>query len=589
MNPSDRHTPARALGKVLNINGIKCVALKGADTRLQAKPGIYVITGKTRDGLFCYIGLATVLGFRPFEHIDQEPAHSVNERMANFKREYAPDKESRKKCISVLCIETHNYTGMDADQRRHYRRDREVFHWEIAKSIFGDARMLNGGKPRLEPLIYKGITIRQRLPNGGIIDWESARQFRQLTQIAQSTLADALDNKNGKLYGFRIEIVPSVEHPYDPKKHKPEDYKPAPGQRGSAATPFRQHLTNGDIIDWESGRQFCKMAKVAPSNLRIALETGELFGFRVEIIPAVEHPYDPKKHTPETYQPAFGLRAGEAKPIRQNLPNGGIIDWENFGQFAKMTKISHSTLKDALENKNGRLYEFRVEYTPAVEYPYDAKKHKPEDYQPAFGQRPREPMPIRQYLPKGGFIDWASYVQFFKMTRIPHVTLKAALEKKNGELFGFRLEMVSAVERPYDPARHKPEDYQPAFGQRCTEAKPVRQYLPNGGIIDWPSGAIFQEMTKISKTTLKNKAGKLFEFRVERIPAVEYPYNPKKHKPEDYQRRKNRASVPLNEPLTTLAAGRVSSPSPAKKNTLLGRIDAVLNATKTLLDSVART
>ena len=41
-----------------------------ADNGLQAKPGIYMVIGETRDGPFCYIGLATAdLGDRPFSHI----------------------------------------------------------------------------------------------------------------------------------------------------------------------------------------------------------------------------------------------------------------------------------------------------------------------------------------------------------------------------------------------------------------------------------------------------------------------------------------------------------------------------------------
>ena len=541
MNLSNRHTPARALGKVVNIKGIECVSLKGADILLKAKPGIYMIIGKSSEGLFCYIGLATNLGPRSISHIYCGADRAVNKRLSDYIRNHAPDKERRNECMTTLCIETHDYTGMDETQRRHYQRDREVIHWKRAMSIFGDDRMLNERKPQLAPSNARGVPIRQVLPNGGIIDWPSANQFCKATTISDKTLKNALENNNGKLFEFRVKIIRAVKYPYNPKKHKPEDYQPS-GPRDNGVKCVRQHLPNGNVIDWESARQFAEMTTISHRTLKNALDNrnGKLFRFRVETIPAVEHPYDPKKHSPKDYQPAPGPRGiPPTKAIRQHLPDGTIIDWPTSTVFRKTTKISDKKLQDSLKNRNGEMYKFRVEIIPAVEYPYDPKKHKPADYQPAFGQKGNEAKPIRQRLPNGGVIDWATSGQFRKMVKVHDRMLKDALENRNGKLYEFHVEIIHAIEHPYDPKRHKPQDYQPSRDQRRVGAIPVRQHLPNGGVIDWATSGQFCEMTKISWKTLddalRNKAGALYGFHVEKIPAIEHPYDPKKHGSQDYQ------------------------------------------------------
>jgi len=88
---------------------------------------------------------------------------------------------------------------------------------------------------------------------------------------------------------------------------------------------------------------------------------------------------------------------------------------------------------------------------------------------------------------------------------------------------------------------------------------------------------------------LANKGGDLGGgFQVKKVATVEHPFNPKKHKPEDYQFQTRKPVPPLDEPIITLAAGRPSFPSPAKNDTISDRIDAVLKSTKTLLDSMGR-
>ena len=297
-------------------------------------------------------------------YIDKSAERSVNKRMADFIKKYAADPESREKCMSVFCIETHNYAGMDEYERQGFMNDREVFHWKVAQSIFGDARMLNDGEPQIVPLTNRAEPLRMESLSGGIIDWESAWQFCATMKISREKLQDALQNKNGDLYGFHVKKVSAVEFPYDPEKHNLEDFRPALGVRqGGEKRPIRMKSPNGVIIDWESARQFCKMTKISWKTLNYALKNknGDLYGFHVKKISAVEFPYDPEKHKPEDYRPAPGLRSSEAKIIRVTSTNGVIIDWESANQFCKMTHFNWKMLDNALGSKGGELFGFQVE------------------------------------------------------------------------------------------------------------------------------------------------------------------------------------------------------------------------------------
>ena len=178
------------------------------------------------------------------------------------------------------------------------------------------------------------------------------------------------------------------------------------------------------------------------------------------------------------------------------------------------------------------------------------------------------------------------------ITGVSHKTLKNALANKNGMLNGFRFERIPSVEHPYDPKKHKPKDCQPALRQRQGGPMPVRQHLPNGGVIDWEGVVQFCKIAGVAHETFKdaldNKNGMLNGFRLEKIPSVEHPYDPKKHKPEDYRKPKRRPDSPRNEPIITLAARHVTASAPEKKDMLSEKIDAVLKSTKTLLDSMGR-
>ena len=441
MNSSDRHTPARVLGKVLNVNGIKCVSMKAKEVNpgIQAKPGIYMVIGDTKDGRFCYIGLAVKnLGQRPFEHIGRRVKDSVNDRMRTFKTNYAADLANGSACMSVYCIETHNYTGMTEKEQQQYMNDREVFHWEVAKSIFGDAKMLNDGKPAPVSLNTRAEPIRMTSPSRRVIDWESMDQCRRRLQISHERLNDALANKGGDLGdGFHVKKIAAVEHPFNPKKHKPEDYQ-APS--GNQPKIIRMTSPNGRVIDWESKGECQIRMRISQERLNDALanKDGDLGGgFHAKTVATVEHPFNPKKHKPEDYQPPAARRGIEPTIIRMTSPSGRVIDWAGKRRCAKMMRIAPKRLKAVLAKKGGDLGGgFHIKKVATVEHPFNPKKHKPEDYQPPTRPGGNVATIIRMTSPSGAIIDWVGREHAAKMMRIDGKRLKAVLAKKGRDLGG---------------------------------------------------------------------------------------------------------------------------------------------------------
>lgn len=312
--------------------------------------------------------------------------------------------------------------------------------------------------------------IRQWLPNGTAIDWPSLSECVRKTTIANVTIRTALKTDGGKLFGFRFKRILAVEadKAYDEKKHKPEMFQPPPGRRSSEAQPIRQRLPSGGVIDWPTARFCAKTTTIAPGTLRDTLNSDDdkLFGFRFKRIPVVnpDNAYDPKKHKPEMFMPPPGQRSNEAHPIRQHLPNGGIIDWPTQNMCDRATGISDEAIQAAIDKKGGKLFVFRFQRIDKVnpKYEYDPKKHKPEMFQPTPGQRRNEATPIRQRLPNGDFIDWTTAAECVRKTTVERRELRTALDSDDGKLFGFRFRRIPEVnpKYEYDEKRHRPEMFQ---------------------------------------------------------------------------------------------------------------------------------
>jgi len=304
----------------------------------------------------------------------------------------------------AVCLETHDYSGMDECEKVDFMNDREVFHWEVACSIFGDARMLNKKEPQRATLKDRSEPIRIYSRSGVPADWESAYGFCKTMRVSREKLQEGIEM--GNLYGLRVEKDHPVEFPFNTKTHNKEDYQPKTGIRqGGEKHPVRMWLRSGLIVDWESGRQLCEIVGISWKTLKKALKTKNLYGLRVEKDHPVEFPFAPETHKPEDYQPPPELRSNEAKIIRMRLRSGLIVDWKSTNKFCKMTGFKWKTLYNALDNKGGVLGDFHVEKVTTVVFPFDPEKHKQEDYSRLKGtptatmsapnQTPAMPVPER--------------------------------------------------------------------------------------------------------------------------------------------------------------------------------------------------
>ena len=391
------------------------------------------------------------------------------------------------------------------------------FGWERRAEAVDPERVFNPDKIDRAVIQARGNFFRQLLPGGGYVDWASLGDVERETGISSTSVSNFFLSHGKSAGGFAWERITEL----DPERvfvAGKFDRSLIRAKRNFV----RQFLAEGGYVDWASPSSAERETGIArKAILQCASGSRKTAGgFEWKLIPNLDpaHAFDPKKVDVALIRErriSARRRPSRWTFVRQFLPEGGYVDWRSLVEAERETGISSGAISLCVCGctKSSGGFKWAGVATGEPERVFDPDKID------RTLIRAKQNF-VRQFLPSGGYVDWQSQTVAAKEVGIGY---RLIWQCCNGDLKtagGFRWEWIAEIDPECVFNPDKIDRTLIRVAPKC-----VRQFLPEGGYVDWQSPADVESETNITRQSvlecIRGKIKTAGGFKWKRIPEVD--------------------------------------------------------------------